>query len=599
MNGKVLFGGYDTSGKKGLWVTNGTALGTQELAGASGLAPLSLTAFNGEVLFNGQDAWGYLGLWGSDGTAAGTQQLSGIANASDRQNVDGTVGFNPSDFSISNGEVLFSAYNSHGIKGLWATNGTAAGTFEVISGTIKGLAAVSLAGNPPVVAITSSGGLTNQATRTVTGTATAGGADVAGAIVTLFDNGASIGTATVGSNGVWSANVTLSYGNNALQAAVTDAASVTGISTAVGYMLDTGPRVAIGSVCGAVGAATQTVWGTVTAAAGEPAIGGTVTLYDNGIQAGAATVRSDGTWAANVTLVNGANSITAKDTDAGGNTGTSTAAAYTLSAATAQNTFALFSGKDAGGDTGLWVTNGTAAGTQELTGISGAPSNFNPASFVQFGGKVYFAAADAKTSVDRDLWVTNGTAASTQELTPVSGAFVAGLGQHLNPQYLTTLGSSLVFSGIDGIASTELWVSDGTAAGTHELIGVQHEWLSTNGVASGQPPAVYGFEPTDLTAYNGKVLFAGYVYDTFGTSGLWVTNGTVAGTQLIADNGAYSMGLRPNDLTIFNNEVYFNGYDANFLHSLWVTDGTAAGTYEVVGIAGADTAIGVGLSPRI
>ena len=33
---------------------------------------------------------------------------------------------------------------------------------------------------------------------------------------------------------------------------------------------------------------------------------------------------------------------------------------------------ALFEGTDTAGKTGLWVTNGTAAGTSELTGISGA-----------------------------------------------------------------------------------------------------------------------------------------------------------------------------------------------------------------------------------
>ena len=39
---------------------------------------------------------------------------------------------------------------------------------------------------------------------------------------------------------------------------------------------------------------------------------------------------------------------------------------------TAFNGEVLFDGTDAAGDLGLWVTNGTAAGTHELTGISGA-----------------------------------------------------------------------------------------------------------------------------------------------------------------------------------------------------------------------------------
>jgi ELWxxDGT repeat protein len=43
------------------------------------------------------------------------------------------------------------------------------------------------------------------------------------------------------------------------------------------------------------------------------------------------------------------------------------------------NADVLFSGYDAAGDTGLWVTDGTAAETHELTGISGAnAAGLNP-----------------------------------------------------------------------------------------------------------------------------------------------------------------------------------------------------------------------------
>ena len=61
----------------------------------------------------------------------------------------------------------------------------------------------------PTVAITSSGGLTNQATQTIAGTVKTTEA-AAGSTVTLYDNGTKIGTATVDSNGSWSASVTLS-----------------------------------------------------------------------------------------------------------------------------------------------------------------------------------------------------------------------------------------------------------------------------------------------------------------------------------------------------------------------------------------------------
>jgi Tol biopolymer transport system component len=104
------------------------------------------------------------------------------------------------------------------------------------------------------------------------------------------------------------------------------------VSTAtLSFTLDTvAPTVTI-SGGGLTNQASQTISGTVTAAAGEAAIGSTVTLFDNGTQIGTVTIGADGKgWSAPVTLISGANSIVAKDTDAAGNTGASPAVVYTL-----------------------------------------------------------------------------------------------------------------------------------------------------------------------------------------------------------------------------------------------------------------------------
>jgi hypothetical protein len=46
------------------------------------------------------------------------------------------------------------------------------------------------------------------------------------------------------------------------------------------------------------------------------------------------------------------------------------------------------------------------------------------------------------------------------------------------------------------------------------------------------------------------------------TVALWVTNGTAAGTHEITGiSGAWSRGLEPSDLTIFKNKVLFEGLD--------------------------------------
>ncbi len=128
-------------------------------------------------------------------------------------------------------------------------------------------------------------------------------------------------------------------GAHSITASDTDAAGNVGTSAAVLYTLDTlAPVVAISSVGGQTNAPSQTISGTVTPAnANEAAVGSTVTLYDNTIQIGTATVVApitDGapsTWSTTVTLTgDGAHSITASDTDAAGNVGTSSATVYTL-----------------------------------------------------------------------------------------------------------------------------------------------------------------------------------------------------------------------------------------------------------------------------
>jgi ELWxxDGT repeat protein len=91
----ALFNGSDTAGNSGLWVTDGTAAGTFELTTfvlghqvPVVLSPFNLTFFNGEVLFQGVDPFGgQKGLWVTNGTAAGTCRPDGpghIGGRSDR-----------------------------------------------------------------------------------------------------------------------------------------------------------------------------------------------------------------------------------------------------------------------------------------------------------------------------------------------------------------------------------------------------------------------------------------------------------------------------------------------------------------------------------
>jgi ELWxxDGT repeat protein len=254
---------------------------------------------------------------------------------------------------------------------------------------------------------------------------------------------------------------------------------------------------------------------------------------------------------------------------------------------TVYNGYVFFSGTDASGRIELWETNGTAAGTNELS-VAGAatvgqdlgPAGLFPSDLTVFNDQILFSGNDARSQTE--LWETDGTAAGTHELTDIAGATTTGVG--LDPSDLTVYNGEVLFSGIDSSGLYGLWETDGTAVGTNELTGIAGE--ATTGP---------GLLPQDLTNFNGEILFAGR--DSGGLNELWVTNGTAAGTHEltgIARAQTSGVGLDPSDFTVYNGEALFSGYDSSGKLALWVTNGTVAGTHELTGVAGA---AGTGLAP--
>jgi ELWxxDGT repeat protein len=146
----------------------------------------------------------------------------------------------------------------------------------------------------------------------------------------------------------------------------------------------------------------------------------------------------------------------------------------------------------------------------------------------------------------------------------------------------SVLGQAVLFEGDDASGRFGLWESNGTAAGTYELTGISGAFSAGIFSTVDIPP----FATFDGEDFNSEVLFAGK--DASGNAGLWVTNGTAAGThELTGIRGASSGGDQsPNFMTVFNGEVLFDGVDENGNRDLWVTNGKAAGTSELTGISG-------------
>ena len=240
----------------------------------------------------------------------------------------------------------------------------------------------------------------------------------------------------------------------------------------------------------------------------------------------------------------------------------------------------LFRGIDTSDASGLWTTNGSAAGTHEVTGIAGADSTgINPTGITVLNSTTaLFNGANAAGHLG--LWTTNGTGGGTQELTSIAGASASGL----NPTDITVFNGEALFNGVDSGGLSGLWVTNGGSSGTHELTGI------TGAATTGS-----GLDPTDMTVFGSEVLFSGL--DANGLTGLWVTDGTAGGTHEVfaeqATSASDPLGLDPTDLTVFNGEVFFNGYNQFGRKQLWETDGTAGGTHMLT-VTGAS---GGGLNP--
>ncbi|MEO8196038.1 MAG: ELWxxDGT repeat protein [Thermoanaerobaculia bacterium] len=205
----------------------------------------------------------------------------------------------------------------------------------------------------------------------------------------------------------------------------------------------------------------------------------------------------------------------------------------------------------------LWRTNGTAEGTSlvvrlpERVGASWAPP-------VAVGREIFFLLNDGGND-HVELWNSDGTAGGTglvRDLSPsrASGGSLAG-----DPEAVA-VGDTLFFVLEDPAHGSELWRSDGTADGTHLVRDIV--------------PGPDGSAPRHLQSVGDRLLFfvglrpTGPETRTFIEPGLWSSDGTSAGTQLLQ---AGIVKLRGS--TDGHRGGLFLTADG-----LWRTDGTSAGT---------------------
>lgn len=232
-----------------------------------------------------------------------------------------------------------------------------------------------------------------------------------------------------------------------------------------------------------------------------------------------------------------------------------------------------FSGRTPANGREFWRTDGTSAGTFMLKNIApepvdGGTRSSNPRNFLTLGSRVFFEAADAVTSQASELWVTDGTVAGTVPVRTLLGGVAVTPGAYLISPRETTglLGDDLLFAGSTLTDGNELWKVNLKTGGASHVKSFQGA-NSLDAPSLGQLIAV------------GETIYFRANRAAEGME-LWRTNGLGAPPVLVQDVLPGTASGSPSNLTPAGkgNELYFTARLTPEGTGLFKTDGTASST---------------------
>jgi len=195
------------------------------------------------------------------------------------------------------------------------------------------------------------------------------------------------------------------------------------------------------------------------------------------------------------------------------------------------------------GNYSMWRSNGTAAETEQLAGLSFTGSS--PRRFTVYNGDLYFSANDG---TGWEVWKLNcatGAAAMLKDISPDPNSD--------SPSELTVYNGFLYFRADHPAYGDELWRTDGTEAGTVLVKDIN--------------PGPTGSSLYDLTEFDGLLYFSA----DDGTNGdeLWLSDGTADGISLAKDIYKGPEGSDPYELTPLGNTLLFSASDGASGWELW------------------------------
>jgi len=608
----AYFVATDGVNSRRLWKTDGTADGTILAAGpdAGGTfgSPVEVEAGDGFLFVTRQNG-SVVELWRTDGTVGGSVQLT-----------DGTTVSSPANLQFALGKLYFNATQSTTGRELWTSDGTVDGT-QILFDVAPGLA--SSGGFSWLVAARDrvyfqANDLIHGRERWVTDGTSAGTHLVDDSRPGPDDSRDSIG-APVGSRMVYAHEQSpyhyelwVTDGTASETRLLKDLTPVAGNSSSPVDLVNANGTLFFlasangvngvlwksdGTEAGTVPLTTLPGLAPVQAYYGLVAVGGTVFFTGMGA-AGEELWKSDGTVAGTVMVKDifkgWANSYPRNLTATGG--------------------ILYFLARDgAGKPERMWKSDGTEAGTVPVTASDGA-SMYLGSEKAALNGRLYFLGSHPATG-DDDLW---SIGAGDTHATLVRDFDSGPTGITLRDLYV--LNDSLYFRAHDSAFNWSLWKSDGTGAGTVEILPglIPDGWsgyvigdrdgellVAASKLEQLEPSVIIGTLWTSDGTTAGSQILKTFIWDSLyytaerftqaqwgryffsnntQTEGpeLWMTDGTSEGTRLVRDLHLGPDGSYPHWLKMIHGVLYFvanDSYTDGF--ELWKSDGTAAGTVQV------------------